>query len=327
MTDKIRWGILGTGNIAHRLATAICSLPGADLTAIGSRSAETAKAFGNEYAVPRRFHRYEDLVACSDVDVVYIATPHVFHARDAELALRAGKPVLCEKPLTVNAREAAALIKVARSERLFLMEAMWTRLVPAIVRLRDWIDAGAIGKIRLFSASTGMHQPFDPENRLFNPALAGGALLDVGVYAVSLASMLLGRPSAVSGVVHRAPTGVDEQCAVSLAHPGGALATFVATLSCDAPRDALVVGTEGWIRIHSPITHPEALTRGTLNGDEETMRLPHLGSGYAHEVMEVMECLRGGQLESGAMPLDESLSIMKTVDAIREQWGMTYPGE
>ncbi len=327
MTSTIRWGILGSGQIAHRMAEALRILPDAELIAIGSRSRDKAEGFGREYDVPLRFDRYEDLVACPEVDVVYVATPHSLHARDATLALRAGKPVLCEKPLTVNASEAEALIAFARSERLFLMEAMWTRFVPAVVKLREWIAAGAIGEVHLFTANIGWRHPFDPQSRLFDPELAGGALLDLGVYPVSLASMLLGAPSDVSGVMHPAPTGVDAQCAVSLAYSNGALATFIATLSCETPRNALVVGSEGWIRIHSPITNPETLTRGTPDGSEETVQLPYLGNGYTHEAIEVMECLRSGRLESDVMRLDESLSIMLTLDAIRAPWELRYKAD
>ena len=327
MKDVVRWGILGTGWIAHRMAEALAVLPDAELAAIGSRTGERAESFGRTFDVPLRFDRYENLVSCPDLDVVYVATPHVFHHRDATLALRAGKPVLCEKPLTVNAREAEGLVAVARSEGLFLMEAMWTRFVPAIVGLREWIAAGAIGEVHSMIADIGWAQRYDPESRIYNPDLAGGALLDVGVYPVSLASMLLGTPAAVSGVMHPAPTGVDAKCAVSLAYASGAVAAFVATLPVNTPRDLLVVGSEGWIRVHPPITRPEGLTRGSHGGSKETVELPMLGNGYTHEAVAVMDCLREGKLENEVMPLDESISIMETLDAIREPWGLRYPAD
>lgn len=327
MADMIRWGIVGSGYIARKMAEALAILPDAKLIAIGSRSRDKAEAFGREYDVPLSFDRYEDLVACPEVDVIYVATPHTSHENDATLALQAGKAVLCEKPLTVNASEAESLIAQARAEKLFLMEAMWTRLVPAIVKLREWIDAGSIGEIRLFTANIGWRQPYDTHSRLFSPGLAGGALLDIGIYPVSLASMLLGTPSGISGVMQAAPTGVDAQCAVSLTYPSGALATFAATILAETPREALVVGTEGWIRIHPQIAHPDTLTRRSIGGTEKTVRLPLLGNGYTHEAIEVMECLRTGKLESDIMPLDESLSIMRTLDAIREQWGLHYPAD
>ena len=325
--SSITWGILGTGSIARKMAEALAILPDAKLIAIGSRSRDKAEAFGQEYDVPLRFARYEDLVACSEVDVVYVATPHSSHARDAALALQAGRAVLCEKPLTVNAMEASALIAEARVNKVFLMEAMWTRFVPAVVQLREWIDAGAIGEIRFFAANIGWCQTYDPNSRLYSPSLAGGALLDIGVYSVSLTSMLLGTPSDISGVMHPAPTGVDAQCAVSLTYPGGALATFAATIQVETPREALIVGTEGWIRIHSQMTNPETLTRRSIGGTEETVQLPLLGNGYTHEAIEVMECLRSGRLESDGVPLDESLAVMRTLDAIRAQWGMRYAAD
>lgn len=327
MSDNIRWGILGTGSIARQMAEALQVLPDAELTAIGSRFRDKAEAFGQEFDIPLRFGSYEDLVTCSEVDVVYIATPHTSHARDAALALRAGKAVLCEKPLAVNSREAEVLVAVAREEGLFLMEAMWTRFVPAIVKLREWIAVGAIGEIRFLTANIGWNHPYDPNSRLFSPELAGGALLDIGIYPISLASMLLGLPSDISGVMHPASTEVDAQCAVSLAHPSGALANFVATLRADAPRDAVVVGSEGWIRIHSTMTDPETLTLCTPDGGEETVHLPYLGNGYTHEAIEVMECLRNGRLESDIMPLDESLAIMQTMDTLRESWGLRYAAD
>lgn len=325
--EAIRWGILGSGVIARELAAALAVIPDATLMAIGSRTQDRADAFGQEFNAPLRFGSYQDLVQCPDIDVVYIATPHTSHLADATLALRAGKAVLCEKPLTVNAREAEALVAVAREEGVFLMEAMWTRFVPAMGKLREWMAAGVIGEPRFLSANIGWNHPYDEQSRLFNPDLAGGALLDIGIYPTSLASMLLGTPSAISGVMHPTSTGVDMQCSVSLVHPSGALANFVATLRADPPRDAVIAGSEGWIRIHPPLNEPETLSRGTSGTIEETIHLPHLGNGYPHEAIEVMECLRNGKLESDIMPLDESLTIMHTLDDIRAQWGLRYAAD
>ena len=327
MSDVTRWGILGTGYIARKMAEALAVLPNAKLTAIGSRSHDKAEAFGREFGVPLNFASYEEVTGCADVDIVYIATPHTCHLQDASMALRAGKAELCEKPLTVNAREAGTLIAEARANNVFLMEAIWTRFVPAITKLREWIDARAIGEIRLFTADIGWRQPYDPQSRLYGRALAGGALLDIGIYPISLASTLLGAPSDISGVMQPAPTGVDAQCAVSLAYPNGALATFAATIQAVTPRQALVIGTEGWIRIHASITAPETLTLCRADGNEETVHLPYLGNGYTHEAIEAMECLRNGKLESEIMSLDESLSIMNTLDAIRRQWGLLYAAD
>jgi len=324
---ETRWGILGTGLIAHAFAEALRLLPDARLMAVASRTAERADAFAREFDVPLRFDRYESLADRVEVDVVYVATPHASHARDASLALRGGKAVLCEKPLTVNADEAERLIEEARRRRLFLMEAMWTRFIPAVVRLREWIASGAIGEIRLLTADLGWQRAFDAQHRLFNPELAGGALLDTGVYPVSFASMLLGSPVDVCGVMHPAPTGVDTQCAVSMRYASGALVAFATSFECDLPGDAMILGTEGRIHVHRPVFAPVTLTRRSPGGTEETVELPYLGNGYAHEAMEVMDCLRAGRTESDVMPLDESLSIMKTLDAIREPWGLRYAAD
>lgn len=203
---------------------------------------------------------------------------------------------------------------------MFLVEAMWTGFAPAVVKLREWISVGAIGEVRLLTTNIEWRHPYDPQSRLFSPELAGGALLDLGVYPVSLASMLLGRPTDISGVMHPAPTGVDAQRAVSLACPSGALGAFFATFLADAPCDAFIIGTEGWIRVHPPIISPEALTCVGPDGAEETVDLPYSGSGYAHEAIEVMGCLRDGRLGTDVMRLDESLVIMRTLDVIRVPW-------
>lgn len=325
--STIHWGILGTGWMASTMADALAVVPDAELIAVGSRTREAAERFGRSHDVPKRFARYEDLVACPDVDVVYVATPHTSHAGDAALALNAGKPVLCEKPLTVNAREASELIDSARSRGLLLMEAMWTRYVPAVVTLREWIAAGTIGAIRHISATLGWARDMDPTHRLFDPARAGGALLDVGVYPVSFFSMLLGTPTDVAGVMTPAPTGVDLQSSGTLAYSNGAVATFAVSLAADLPNEVQIVGTDGWIGVRAPMVAPESLSRGVGREVMETVQRPLLGNGYPHEVLEVNDCLRAGKQESELMPLDESLAIMKTLDALRAPWTLKYTAD
>jgi len=327
MSETIRWGVLGTGWIAHRFAEGLAELDDASLVGIGSRTTGNADAFGHKFQAPNRHPSYESLVKDSQIDVIYVGTPHVTHREHMLLVLRAGKPVLCEKPFTLNASEAEVVIQEARTRRLFLMEAMWPRFVPAIVKLRELIAEHAIGDLRLMTADIGWQQEYDPESRLYSPSLGGGALLDVGVYPVSLASMLFGKPERFVATAQLAPTGVDAQCAVSLAYENGALATFVATLSIDTPRDALIIGTKGWIRIHGPMAHPEVLSISLAGGTEQVLRLPHLGNGYTHQAIEVMQCLRNGRLESATMPLNETLSVLQTLDAIRARLGIRYPSE
>ena len=326
MMETIRWGILGTGGIAARFAEGLTALPDAELTAVGSRAIETADAFADRFDITHRHASYEALAQDEDVDAVYIASPHPYHREHSILSLRAGKAVLCEKPFTINAAEAQQVIDVARQEGRFLMEAMWTRFLPAMVRVRDLLQSGAIGALRLASAEFGFRAPLDSKHRLFDPQLGGGALLDVGVYAVSFASMVFGPPTRVVSLAHLGETGVDEQSAMILGYDEGQLFMGHAAVRTNTPQDASLMGTEGWIRIHSPWWYSDTITLAK-HGKDETFHLPITGNGYNYEAAEVMNCLRSGKLESAVMPLAESLQIMQTLDQLRGQWGLRYPME
>ncbi len=325
--DKIRWGIIGTGGIAHQFARALALLADAELTAVGSRTQRSADEFGDEFNVPRRHASYEALAADPDVDVVYISTPHPLHYENSLLCLDAGKAVLCEKPFTINAVEAAALSARARAKRLFLMEAMWTRFFPAAYRLRELLAQGAIGDVRLLQADFGFRADFNPQSRLFDLKLGGGALLDIGVYPVSFASMVLGTARDVASVVELGTTGADEQVAITLKYDGGRLASLTATLQADTPHEAIICGTNGRIRVHRHFFQPQKLTVEIGGGEPAEIELPVQGSGYQYQAEEVGRCLRAGLLESPIMPLDETLAIMQTLDRIRAPWGLTYPTE
>ena len=327
MTDKIRWGILSTGWIAKKFAEGLSVLPDAEIVAVGSRAQETADAFGDEYGVPRRYASYEALVGDPDVDVVYIGTPHPFHKDNAILSLEAGKAVLLEKPFTINAGEAEEVIALAREKGLFLMEAMWSRYIPIIVKLRELLAEGAIGEVRMLTADLGFRREPDPRSRLFAPELGGGALLDVGIYPISFASMVLGTPSRIVSMAHLGQTGVDEQAGVVFGYDGGQLAILHTALQTSTTIEATVMGTEGKIRVHSPWFYGTTLTLSIEERDDEVISLPYEGNGYNFEAAEVNECLREGKLESDVMPLDETLTIMRTLDAIRAQWGFKYPME
>ncbi len=326
MAEKIRWGILGTGSIAGKFAAGLGAAAGAELAAVGSRKQSTADAFAERWGVPRRHGSYEALAADGDVDVIYVATPHSLHAANSILCLRAGKAVLCEKPFTINAAQAEEVVAVARRERLFLMEAMWSRFLPTVVRLRELLAAGRVGQVRMVAADFGFRARFDPSSRLFDPRLGGGGLLDVGVYAVSLASMVLGPPGEVAALAEMGQTGVDEQAGMLLKSPSGQLAVLYTGVRTGTPQEATVLGTEGMIRLESPWWHGRRLTV-RAGGEEERIELGYEGNGYNCQAVEVMECLRAGKTESDVMGLDETLSIMRTLDAIRAQWGLKYPME
>lgn len=326
-TEAIRWGILGTGSIAEKFATGLASTPGAMIAAVGSRTQARAEEFAARFDIPRRYATYEALVADPAVDVIYVATPHTRHRDNTILCLEAGKAVLCEKPFALNAGQAAQMIATARAKGLFLMEAMWSRYYPAMVRARELLAAGAIGEPRILQADLGFRATVKPASRLFNPTLGGGALLDIGVYPVSLASMVFGTPSAIASHAHFGETGVDEQNAMTFRYSGGQLAVLSSAIRTQTPHEATIMGTEGMLRIGPDWHKPNRVSLTKPGQAEEIMSLPFEGNGYNYEASEVMNCLRAGKLESAIMPLDETLAIVQTLDTLRAQWGLRYPGE
>lgn len=325
--SPVRWGILGTGSIATKFATGLGFLPDAELAAVGSRTQEGAEKFGARFNIPRRHASYEALANDPEIDVVYVSTPHPFHKAATLLCLNAGKAVLCEKPFAMNAGEAEEMVSTARSRGLFLMEAMWSRYYPASVRARELLAAGAIGEPQILNADLGFKTNFNPAGRLFDPALGGGALLDVGVYPVSLASMIFGAPSDVISRAHLGATGVDERAAMILGYEGGRFAVLYTATRTNTPHEALILGSEGMLRIGFDWHKPDRLTLSKPGQPDEQIALPFEGNGYNYEAAEVMACLRANKLESDVMPLDETIAIVRTLDTIRAQWSLKYPGE
>jgi predicted dehydrogenase len=328
MTQTIRWGIIGTGNIAGQFAQGLQALPDAELVAVGSRSQGSADAFGKKFDVPHRHDSYEALASDADVMAVYIGTPHPFHKENAILCLIHDKAVLVEKPFTVNAQEAEEVINLARERGIFLMEAMWTRYFPAMVKMRDLIAAGAIGDVMLVQADFSFRMnPIKPEHRLFNPDLGGGALLDVGIYPLSLISMIYGKqPQRIVSLTNLGETDVDELSVITFAYEHNQMAIATAGLRVNTAHEARVYGSEG--RIHMPdFWHPTELTLIRSDQPEQVFTFPMEGNGYNYEAAEVGNCLREGKLESAVMPLDETLGIMQTMDKIRADWGLKYPME
>lgn len=325
--NAIRWGILGTGRIAATFAAALEALPDAEITAVGSRSADAAADFAQRHGAARSHASYSRLASDPDVDIVYIATPHVCHFENARLCLEAGKAVLCEKPFTLNAAQARELVRLARERQLFLMEAMWTRFLPAMSEVRRVIADGTIGEPRFLIADFGFQKAFDPTHRLFDPALGGGALMDVGVYLASLASMFFGAPEQVQSLVHLGPSGVDEQAALIFGYDRGRFAQLTTAITANTPQEAAIVGSGGSIRLHAPWWKVERLTLAVDERNPELIVAPFLGNGYTHEAMEAMRCLRSGEIESPLMPLDETVAVIETLDRVRADWGLRYPGE
>jgi Predicted dehydrogenases and related proteins len=319
MTEPLRWGLIGTGWIADSFAADLACTDSGRVVAVGSRRIETANRFADRFEIPNRHGSYEALVADPEVDVVYVATPHPLHHPNTLLALRAGKPVLVEKPFTMNAVEARELVAAARAEKLFCMEAMWTRFLPHIAQIRRLVAEGALGEIVTVSADHGQWFAKDPEFRLFAPELGGGALLDLGVYPVSFASMLLGAPSTIVALIDPAFTGVDGQTSMLFGYDSGAQAVLSCTLSAKSSTRAAIVGSEARIEIDGDFYTPTSFTLITRSGDRTRYDEPHQGRGLWHQADEVARCLREGLLESPLMPLDESISIMQTLDAVLAQ--------
>jgi dihydrodiol dehydrogenase / D-xylose 1-dehydrogenase (NADP) len=319
MRDVIRWGILAPGKISHKFIKGLSVLKDAQVAAVGSRSMERAADFAKQYNIPKAYGSYEELVNDPDIDIVYVATPHPSHKDCTLLCLKAGKAVLCEKPFTVNTAEAEEVIKYAREKKLFLMEAMWTRYKPTTVKAREWLSQGAIGEVRMLKADFGFRGEWNPEGRLLNPELGGGALLDVGIYPVSFASMIFGTPVKISSMAHIGETGVDEQFSVLLGYEGGKIACLNGAVRTDLVNDVWIFGTEGSIHLPNFIWAKSAIL--SVKGKEPVVYEPEIeGNGYNYEAEEAMRCLREGKLESEIMPLDETISIMKTMDRIREEW-------
>ena len=326
MAQTIRWGILSTGNIAHQFAKGLGDLPGTELVAVGSRSQKSADAFGDEFGVRNRHASYEALAADPEVDAVYIGTPHPFHRDNTLLCLAAGKAVLCEKPFALNSTQAREMVAAARAHKTFLMEAMWTRFLPHMVKLRELLAEGAVGEVRLLQADFGFRTSFDPAHRLFDPALGGGALLDIGVYPVSFAHALFGPPAEIKSFGNLGATGVDEEAALLLRHEQGQLALLATATRLQTPHLAVLNGTSGRIELKN-WWYPTDLTLYRDGLEPETIAVPCPLNGYSYEALEVNACLREGRLESDLLLLSETLEIMTTLDAVRAQWDLRYPNE
>jgi len=326
MTNPIRWGIMSTGNIAHAFASALQHTPGAELVAVGSRNMATAEAFAEQYKIPNRHDSYASLANDPNVDIIYIGTPHIFHYENMRLCLEAGKAVLCEKAFTINAQEAQTIIDLAREKNLFLMEALWTRFTPAMRKIQDIIHEGVIGEIRTVTADFGINRPFDPDHRLYNPDLGGGALLDIGIYPLMFALTLLGEPSTIVSTAQFSELGMDTQMGLLLNYDNGKIASLTATLQSATPCVATINGSAGRIEVAANFWMTQEFTVITEQG-EDVHDMPFEFNGYEYEAAEAMRCLSEGLTESPVMPHADTLLIMRTMDAIRQQWGMTYPTE
>ena len=323
-----RWGILGPGKIARRFAAGLphCSSP-ARVEAVGSRSLERAQAFAAEFGASNAYGGYEELAADESLDAIYIATPHSEHASNAILCLEHGKPVLVEKPFTLNQNEAKQVVDKARERRLFCMEAMWTRFFPAMRKVRELVSDGVIGRVRMVTADFGYRTEFDASSRLFDPRLGGGGLLDVGIYPLSFACMLLGEPASALARASLAVTHVDDCAAFLLQHGGGELSLLSCATQVKTLNKAQVFGEGGSISLGSEWWKPSGLTINRDANEAEIVEMPYPGNGFQFEADAAQACIRSGKRENALMPLNETVMLMGVLDDLRAQIGVVYPSD
>lgn len=324
MSD-LRWGLIGTGGIARAFARDLTRTSGHTIAAVGSRTLAKATEFAQQSG-GKPYGSYEELVA-ADIDAVYVATPHPMHAPNTILALNHGKPVLCEKPFAVNSRESASMISAARSNQLLLVEAMWSRFLPHYRKLRELVEEGELGEIISISADHGQNLPLPKYYRLHAPELAGGALLDLGIYPISFAYYLLGKPQSVVAKAEFTPTGVDSQTSMIFRYDTGAHANLTTTLLAKTPCTATVVGTKGTIFIDGDFYTPTSMRLKKVDGSVVEFPKQYEGHGLREQAIEFAALLQAGKNESDLMSLDDTQSIMETMDEIRAQIELYYPFE
>ena len=324
----IRWGILGAGRIARKFATDLKLVEDAELIAVGSRSQRSAEEFNKEFPVKYCHDSYEALAQNPEVDVIYIATPHNSHYENTLLCLQHNKAVLCEKPFAMNARQANEMISLAREKKVFLMEALWTKFQPHFKKMQEMIGQGMLGEIRSVLVNFGFIPPEPVPKRLFDPALGGGTLMDIGIYNVFMALNTLGKPDHIDAVMTPAPTGVDEMCAVTFRYKSGALAQLFSTFASNLATDADIGGTRGRIRLTSRFYETSSGVEYFPGRVESRQVIPlekEVGFGYQYEARHVNECLRNGLTESDVMSFADTMLLIETLDKIREIAGIHYP--
>jgi predicted dehydrogenase len=324
VSDTIRWGIVGPGRIADTVTGDFPHVEGAAPVAVASRDRSRGEAFAARHGIERVHDSYRAIIDDPDVDVLYLATPHPMHHATALAAIDAGKALLVEKAFTATVAGAVEVVDRARSAGVFVMEAMWTRFQPAVVALRDLLADGAIGDVRCVQADLGVNRAWDPADRLFSLELGGGAVLDLGVYPISFAQMVLGDPARVTAGGSTFETGVDAEAAVLLEFGDGRTATVTCTLRGETPGSARVFGTEGWIDVLPRFHHPDTIVLHRAGGEPETITRPRTGGGYAHELIEVTECLRAGRTESAIMPLADTLVVQDVMGQVLDQLGVRH---
>ena len=324
MKDAYNWGILGPGKIAHKFAEGLQSVPRARLQAVASRDQKRAREFADQHQATKAYGTYEELANDPDIDIIYVATPHAFHMDQTLMCLERGKAVLCEKPLAINSQQVKRMIDGAKQHQCFLMEALWSRFLPHIIKAKELALSGSIGNILGVKADFGFQGAYDPQSRLFNPQLGGGALLDIGIYPLFFARLLFGAPKQVKAEVISAPTGVDMEGTVKLEFPQGTFANLHFTFAKMTPIVAEITGEEGSIRLNSRWYQPGDLILETKEGTQN-IEIPQEGNGYNYQAVEVMNCLDQNLIQSPLWSHNDSWELMQLMDEIRRQGAIVYP--
>ncbi len=321
---KIKWGILSTGRIAHTFAKALLSIPDSEIYAVGSRSIETAMKFAEEFSIPKAYGSYEKLAEDPDIDVIYIGTPHNLHLENTLLALNHNKHVLCEKPMGVNIKEECLMIDKAREKNLFLMEALWSRFLPHIIKIKELIDSGEIGDIKLLTAFFSIKSENGPEHRHYNIDLCGGTILDIGIYNIFLSYLLLGKPESLSAIAVLSDQGVDNSCSYTLRYDKDTLSVMYSSFLANPAVVAEIHGTKGKILLGHLWFCPGNVKVVYNNGSEKLFEFDLKGNGYEFEAEEAARCIRAGKTQSDLWSWNDSIALITIMDAIRKECGIIY---
>lgn len=322
--DTVRWGIIGTGGVANLVAGDFRLVADAELVAVGSRAQAKADAFARKHHIPRAYGSYRELLDDDSIDVVYIGTPHPQHRDVALAAIERGKAVLVEKAFTATYAGAKEVVDAARAQNVFLMEAMWTRFQPAIQAAKEVVAWGRIGDVVSVQGDLIANRAFDPSERLFNRAMGGGALLDLGVYPISLAQFFLGEVKEVHCAARLYPNGVDAAASITLKHIGDSLSSLVCAFDGHGPGGFLISGTKGWIEIQPRFHHPTSITINRSGVLPRVIETRAIGKGYAHQFAEVTQRILAGDTESSTMPLSDTLEVMRVLEECTDQVGIQY---
>ena len=323
MNKKIKWGIIGLGKIANKFAEDLQLSNNSMLYAVASRDGEKAKIFSEKYKSTKFYASYEELADDSEIDVIYVATPHTFHFENTMLCLKKGKGVLCEKPMGINSREVETMVREAELRNLFLMEGIWTRFIPATEKLLEILYNQTIGDVLSIRADFGFKADSNREGRIYNKKLGGGSLLDLGIYPIYLSLLTLGIPIDIKIMARMTDTHVDGYCSMLFDYENGAKAILESTIEADTPTEAYIYGSKGSLKLHSRFHHTEKITI-SQNGENTVLDIKYKGNGYIHEIEEVNKCLLNREIESSKLPLKISVDVITLIDRIKEEIGLKY---